>query len=370
MPNYIPNRLVLSGPVDEIRRFHITCIRQQADADSVEVSLDFDAIIPMPAEILATMGNYTDAARAHALKATGFDDWYSWAVARWGTKWNASSFAILNAGPELIDVAFDTAWNGPEPIFRALAAQYPLLKGFSLGADPMMDWANLGVFDHGTYASTCSDAAELSFLTNDCMFGLEPSRLSAHALVQEWTAITSGGSPDGPTLSMAAAATAAVKAAFSAEAVVKLEFAVTHQAYAESFSECDAGELDQEAAADLAFFTAQDRSRTGLDLRLLEELAGTMSVEAVSVSCRDAGRVNFSARAKRLAERCGDGELHAWAALAMYRPGVSLDMSDSESIRAGLITYAGRLYEEAVAYLNGRAPVLMLQAPDAAVQGA
>ena len=370
MPNYAINRLIFSGPADEIKRFQITCIRRQDDADSEEVSLDFEAINPMPAEILAARGNKTDAVRARALDATGFADWYSWTLAHWGTKWHPSGFAVLNAGPKLLDLAFDTAWNSPEPIFQALAAQYPLLKGYALGMDPMMDWFLFGVLDHGTYASTCLDAAELSFLIDDCTLSPELSRVSAHTLVQEWTNIASGNCPGVSTLSRAAAATARVKAALPAEAVVKLEFATTYRAYAESFLNGDADELDESTLVDLAFFTAQDRCRTDLDLGLLEELADTMRVEALSTTCQDAGRSHFSANAAGLAERCGEEELQSWAALAMYRPGVLLDMSDTVSIREGFATYAGRLYGEAVAYLDQRASGLRMRAPAAAEQGA
>lgn len=370
MPNYATNRLILSGPANEIKRFQVTCIRRQDDADSDEASLDFKAITPMPAEISATMGNNTDAAHARALEATGFADWYAWTLAHWGTKWNASGFAILNAGSELLDLAFDTAWNSPEPIFQALAAQYPLLKGFALATDPMMDWSLLGVLNHGTYASTCLDAAELSFLINDCTLNPKLSQISADTLVREWTNIVSGNNPGGVTLSLAAAATSVVKAALPAEVVVKLEFAATHRAYAETFFESGADELDESTLADLAFFTAQDRCRSELDLELLEELADTMRGEALSATCQDAGHSDFSANAAWLVERYDEDELHAWAALAMYRPGISLIMGKTGCLQAGFTAYAGQLYDEAVAYLKDRAAGLRLRVTAAATHGA
>jgi len=370
MPNYVTNRFILSGPAHEISRFQSTCIRRQRDDDSGEASLDFEAITPMPAEILAARGNKTDAVRARALEATGFADWYSWTLAHWGTKWHPSGFAVLNAGPKLLDLAFDTAWNSPEPIFQALAAQYPLLKGYALGMDPMMDWSLFSVLDHGTYASACLDAAELSFLINDCTYSPELSRLSAHTLVQEWTNIVSGNGPGGSALSRAASATAAVKAALPAEVVVKLEFATAYQTYEDSFLNGDADELDESMLVDLAFFTAQDRCRTDLDLRLLEELADTMRSEALSATCQDAGRADFSAHAAGMAERCSEDELHAWAALAMYRPGISLAMSKTGSLQVGFAAYGSRLYDEAVAYLKDRAAGLRMRASAVGVQGA
>jgi len=324
----------------------------------------------MPAEILATMDNKTESVCAHALEATGFADWYSWALAHWGTKWHPAGFAILNAGPKLLDLAFDTAWNSPEPIFQALAEQYPLLKGYAFGTDRMMDWSLFGVLDHGTYASTCLDAAELSFLNSDCTLSPELSRLSAYTLVQEWTNIASGNGSGGLTLSQAAAATGAVKAALPAEVVVKLEFATAYRAYADSFFDGDADGRDESTLVDVAFSTVQDRGRIDLDLQLLEELADSMRVEALSAACQDAGRSDFSAHAAGLAERCSEDELHAWAALAMYRPGISLAMGKTGSLQSGFARYGSRLYDQAAAYLKDRAAALRVRASLAGVQGA
>lgn len=370
MPNYATNRLILSGPADEIKRFQATCVRQQNDVASGEMSFDFDAITPMPAEIVATLDDNTDVASACAFEATGFRDWLSWSLARWGTKWNASSFAVLTAGPNLLDLTFDTAWSSPEPIFRAIAAQYPLLKGYALAADPMMDWALFGVIGHGDYGSTALEAAELSFLIDDCTLNAELSRISAYALVEEWTNITSSDRSGEPVRSAAIAATTAVKAALSAEVVVKLEFVATHRTHSESFADCGAEALDDGGPASLAFFTAENRCRTELDLELLEKLADTVRMEAISPSSHNSSLSDFSSMASKLAERCGEEELHAWAALAMYRPGVSLDLSDTASLRLGFAMYAGRLYAQAAAHLKHRASGLKLQAPAAAVSEA
>ncbi|MGH1591138.1 hypothetical protein ACRBEV_25645 [Methylobacterium phyllosphaerae] len=370
MPNYVTNRLILFGLAEEVARFKSTCIRQQRNDDLDEASFDFEALVPMPSEILATLDDDTEAAKAQALNATGFDNWYPWALASWGTKWNASFLAILNDECDLLDLTFDTAWSSPEPIFQALAAQYPRLKGYVLGADPMMDWSVFGMLDRGEYVSTYSDAAELSLLIEDCTFNPELSRVSAHALVQDWPNITSSSLAGQATLSPVAAATASMKAALPAEVVVKLEFAAAHRDHSAAFTYFNATELDDTTLPDLAFFTTHDRCRTELDLKLLEELADTVRAEALSISSRDAGLSGLQATAARLAERCGDEGLYSWAALAMYRPGVKLDMGDIGSLRAGFAGYAGRLYNEAVAHLTCRAAGLRQPLLTAAVQGA
>lgn len=50
----------------------------------------------------------------------GFPTWYEWRIANWGTKWNAFDTEILSND----EVKFQTAWNCPEEIFKALSNIY------------------------------------------------------------------------------------------------------------------------------------------------------------------------------------------------------------------------------------------------------
>jgi hypothetical protein len=59
-----------------------------------------------------------------AFKATGYYDWFSWSVNKWGVKWDASNptakFDLLE-----ITLCFDTAWDCPEQFVRTLSTLYP-----------------------------------------------------------------------------------------------------------------------------------------------------------------------------------------------------------------------------------------------------
>jgi hypothetical protein len=68
--------------------------------------------------------------------------------------------------------------------------------------------------------------------------------------------------------------------------------------------------------------------------------------------------------------RCGEEQLRAWAVLALFRPGVSLDMRDLGSLQAGFAAYAGQLYREAESHLRRRAAALIPPVFGAAEQGA
>lgn len=47
----------------------------------------------------------------------GYPSWYKWALAHWGTKWNASMY---RDDPETLEVWFETAWSTPEPVIKLL----------------------------------------------------------------------------------------------------------------------------------------------------------------------------------------------------------------------------------------------------------
>jgi len=50
----------------------------------------------------------------------GYETWYDWCRANWGTKWNAYESKILDDS-----LSFWTAWNTPIPFFTALSKALP-----------------------------------------------------------------------------------------------------------------------------------------------------------------------------------------------------------------------------------------------------
>jgi len=70
-----------------------------------------------------------------------------WAVANWGTKWNAYSFTLIGKDP--LEFRFDTAWSFPEPVFRALARTFPRLKFNCVTFDDGWLFAGSGAFNPG-----------------------------------------------------------------------------------------------------------------------------------------------------------------------------------------------------------------------------
>lgn len=119
-----------------------------------DILFDFNRLIPMP-EILkhtGSGGNTIDGRKVNSwyvvkeadedspevrlftpeeeaeLAGIGHRDWYSWAVANWGTKWNACHVEIDdNSEFGYVEITFDTAWSAPVPILRQTVRMFPKL---------------------------------------------------------------------------------------------------------------------------------------------------------------------------------------------------------------------------------------------------
>ena len=123
MPNWCSSVWFFSGKPEDIDRIEAT-------------KLDFDAIMPMP-KILerSYRGKASDADKEAMRKECGYDDWYEWCNAKWGTKWPAINMRTggekpdsVRAGPDRLVVAMDTAWCLPMGIINKIAEDYPSVK--------------------------------------------------------------------------------------------------------------------------------------------------------------------------------------------------------------------------------------------------
>lgn len=90
MPNWCSNTLVLT---------HVNPEMVTRAADAIERGALFEEFVPL---------NVWD---------------YNQAVAKWGTKWDASNLDIIDRSDNTISVSFDTAWSPPIAVYDALLAQ-------------------------------------------------------------------------------------------------------------------------------------------------------------------------------------------------------------------------------------------------------
>ncbi len=63
--------------------------------------------------------------RLYVYADCGYWNSLEWAVAKWGTKWNAFD---VDVNPTVRAIFFNTAWTAPIPIYKALARQFPTHK--------------------------------------------------------------------------------------------------------------------------------------------------------------------------------------------------------------------------------------------------
>lgn len=94
-----------------------------------------DAVIPVP-EILKNPETTTsygdpvkqaaaDAVREAAAVATGYQSWYDFCVARWGTKWDFGSDGSIEVDEDGLgfSASFESAWGPPTGVYEALVEQ-------------------------------------------------------------------------------------------------------------------------------------------------------------------------------------------------------------------------------------------------------
>lgn len=91
----------------------------------------------------------------------GFDNWYDWRVANWGTKWNACESAY---DEECEMVKFDTAWSIPYQIISKIAQDNPNAKldGYS---EEEQGWFDEYRTENGDVHITCH--GELTYFDED-----------------------------------------------------------------------------------------------------------------------------------------------------------------------------------------------------------
>ena len=111
MPNWCNNNIEIVGPRDKIRAIWDT-------ARECEGLLN--AMGPMPEALGTTVKGSGDEAQTEL--HDGFTNWYDWAVARWGTKWDVSleglEYTDNEDGTATISGWFDSAWAPPVDAIR------------------------------------------------------------------------------------------------------------------------------------------------------------------------------------------------------------------------------------------------------------
>jgi hypothetical protein len=151
MPNHVTNHLTIVGNEQEVAK----CLAE-IKGTKEDQFIDFNTFAPIPQELVGTQSpvkiltqkDYDEQEKRIANNELseiekqwgvsrgitkdmsnkfkdefGYDNWYDWQIANWGTKWNAyDQFFNDNM------IEFSTAWSTPYHAITALSVKYPTLR--------------------------------------------------------------------------------------------------------------------------------------------------------------------------------------------------------------------------------------------------
>jgi hypothetical protein len=352
MPNWVCNRLTLSGPADEIDRFRWSCIQQMPDSNTS--TFDFESILPMSDEVRATLGDCSEETQ--------------WSLRNWGTKWTASNTHVIYSAPGVLDIFFCTPNSFPQPVFVAVAEQYPRLTGVVVASDRSMGWVVTGLLSDGRFAGCIGELTRAFGLIieqsdHDPVIYAGTSQALARRLMRSGE---SAACQPGAALEEACShklwEAICVELPFQYAQRLNLtfdaeRFAAWHGEEDLPFLEFDDDDpppLEDllESAENLAYLRADGRTYFEIDRKLMRSIARYLGYawhKNLSAAELDA-KVNALARS--LLADLEEGGLREWAAHAMFRPGVSLDFASGDTLSQSFVRYALGQCQQALRYLN------------------
>jgi hypothetical protein len=130
MPNWCENRVTISGDELTCKLFIDTHVKKDF----------FNTVIPMPEELRNTTADFRTA-YPELIEKYGYNNWYDWANANWGTKWDVDISDQVDQQSDWIQLNFETAWGPPEGVFKALRDMYPTLDITWFYDEPGMGFA-------------------------------------------------------------------------------------------------------------------------------------------------------------------------------------------------------------------------------------
>lgn len=113
MPNWCDNKLVVTGPNAEFKKFlesiTVPMSEDEMQQEGETTKIDFTVLHPIP----------EDKANNNSLT----NGWYDWCCSNWGTKWPPSRVGYDDDRM----FAFDTAWAPPIELFTHISTLFPRL---------------------------------------------------------------------------------------------------------------------------------------------------------------------------------------------------------------------------------------------------
>ena len=126
MPNWVNNDIIIKGHPRTIQRL-VKALQSKDDNGEVN-HFDFNKVIPCPEELNKNDWQSDKAVAAANKEKYGYEGWYDWNVANWGTKWNSCNSRTTNLGNGQFYFGFETAWSPlDEKFLSRLTKRFPSL---------------------------------------------------------------------------------------------------------------------------------------------------------------------------------------------------------------------------------------------------
>lgn len=157
MPNWCNNSITISGPTETIKQLW-------EDANQLgEAGGLLHSMVPMPEGLIDTKKGTGEELQTEVYD--GFTNWYDWAVARWGTKWDVSSegleFIDNKDGTAMITGWFDSAWAPPIEAYNRFLDDMDNCSIDASYHEPGMDFAGFYLDGDDEYCENLVEQCEL-----------------------------------------------------------------------------------------------------------------------------------------------------------------------------------------------------------------
>ena len=145
MPNWTSNNITLSHDDPAM----IDKIEKRPEDQGI-----LQTLIPCPEELnnpeLTTWGHGDEeearkALRAQMIAKYGFQSWYEWNIAHWGTKWDLCDTNENRVDDNTIEIYCQTAWSPPVEAFETLLEQGYRIRALYAGEG----YEYAGIWDNG-----------------------------------------------------------------------------------------------------------------------------------------------------------------------------------------------------------------------------
>jgi hypothetical protein len=154
MPNWCYNNLDITATTDEQKAM----LERVSKAEAADGFIGM--FLPLPEALKETTSPTPQPGQANYKGeqplVDGFDNWYDWQVANWGTKWDPEVMSADFDGTTL-SVSFDSAWSPPVAFYEWLSE-----NGYEVSAnyyEPGMDFGGFWVDGDDNFIEGVSEIA-------------------------------------------------------------------------------------------------------------------------------------------------------------------------------------------------------------------